>query len=114
MVFKNGNIGAVSDRFDHDPFQFGTRDVAGVKDAAFVVSALSAEVEVVRIIGMSEFAAGGELCSEGNYFPDRFGAGFNDGADGSFVSGEGPRPGCGDSVKTELMFCLGAVFVSGT
>lgn len=25
--------------------------------------------------------------------------------------GEGPRPGCGDSVKTALKFCLGAVFV---
>ena len=29
-------------------------------------------------------------------------------------SGEGPRPGRGESVKTAPKFCLGAVFVSVT
>ena len=89
MVFKNGDVGAVFHAFNHYPFQFGSGDVAGVKHAALVVSAFAAEVEVVRIVGVAEFAAGGEFCTESDDFADRFGAGFNDSADSIFVAHSG-------------------------
>ena len=89
MVFKDGDVGAVFYRLDHDPFQFRAGDVSGVQNAAFVVTALSAEVEVIRIIGVTEFAAGGEFGTERDDLSDGIGAGFDNGAHRGFVTHSG-------------------------
>lgn len=81
MVFENPDVRLRTDRFDHHALKFGAGDVPGVQNPALVVAALPAEVILVRILGITEVAAGRELRAEVDEFADRFGAGLDDGAD---------------------------------
>ena len=62
-----------------------------MQNPALVVAALPAEVILVRILGITEVAAGRELRAEVDEFADRFGAGLDDGADRTGIA----EPGAG-------------------
>ena len=91
MVFENPDVRLRTDRFDHHALKLGAGDVPGVQNPALVVAALPAEVILVRILGITEVAAGRELRAEVDEFADRFGAGLDDGADRTGVA----EPGAG-------------------
>ena len=101
MVFKNRYIRSFADGLNHNFFQLRPGDISGMQDAAFVVAALSAEVEGIRVILMPQFTAGGEFCSQSDDFIDRSRPGFNDRPYGFFVThtGSGGQGICNVFIK---------------
>ena len=89
MIFENLDVGPGADGVDHDAFEFGAGDVAGVEDAALVMPAFTAEIELFGAFGEPEFAAGGEFRAEPDQFLNRFRAAFDDGAHGADVAQSG-------------------------
>ncbi len=72
--------------FDQGTLDLGSGDVSGVEDAALVVPPLPSEVEFVLMLGVAEFAAGGEPGAEFDQVPDGVRTGFDDFADHVFFA----------------------------